>query len=568
MIRLWKIALLLIACQATANEQTFMKQEYPKGYFIWPVKAKVGIVANFGELRPNHFHMGLDCQTDQRENVPVIAAADGYVSKINIDPTGFGRTIYINHPNGLTTVYAHLNDFEPGLEAYVKSVQYKQKTWRIQFDVPAGKFPVEQGQFIAYSGNTGGSQGPHLHFEIRETATDQVLNPLLFGFPIEDQVAPDIIRLAIYDRTKSTYLQEPMLVSVKKKGDNYETVTPMIRFPSNRVSFAITAQDRVSGSTNPNGIYKAEYWADGEWTSGFEMDRISYTETRYLNGHIDHRIKTRGGPYLQHVTPLPGYQDSIYRTKLGTDGILTISDEKSAQVRLRVTDTHGNYTDLNFAIQVSETISTASSVKRDGKLFVPRQANIYETDNILLYLKDSALYDNIYFQHQMKNLNGRIIHDVHDGLIPVQSYFPIFLKPNQAIHDTGRWVMKQTYGAKERYQRANSVGNWFRAYFRDFGTFELIHDTIAPIVTPLWGFHTGSSMRGANRMAFSVTDNTKEIATFTALLDGEWLLFSNDKGRNFVHIFDEKTTPGEHSLELIVVDLAGNTTRKTYRFTR
>jgi hypothetical protein len=363
-------------------------------------------------------------------------------------------------------------------------------------------------------------------------------------------------------------MQEPRLIALRKKGDHYEPLMPLIRFPSNQVSFAITAQDRLSGSANPNGIYRAEYWADGQWMSGFEMDRISYTETRYLNGHIDHRIKTRGGPYLQHISPLPGYQDSIYQTKPGTNGVLNLSDENPTQVRVRVTDTHGNGVDLAFSIQSNEAGSTTSRVKNVEQLFTPRQANVYETDDLMIYLKDSALYDTIFFQHLTKKWGSRTVHEVHTGLIPVQSYFPICLKPDQAIRDTGRWVMKQAYGAKERYRRAHAIGNWFRAYFRDFGTFELIHDTIPPMITPLWGFHSGSSMRGSRRMAFSVSDNTKEIATFTALLDGEWLLFSNDKGKNFVHIFDEKTTPGEHTLELIVSDLAGNTTRKTYRFTR
>ena len=159
----------------SATAQVFPAKNYPKGYFQWPVIAKHALVANFGELRPNHYHMGLDCRTDQIENVPVVAAADGYIAKVKIEPYGFGRCIYINHPNGFTTLYAHLNNFYPELEKYITEQQYKLESWKVFLDIPANLFPVKKGQFIAYSGNTGGSQGPHTHFEIRDTKTDKVL---------------------------------------------------------------------------------------------------------------------------------------------------------------------------------------------------------------------------------------------------------------------------------------------------------------------------------------------------------------------------------------------------------
>ena len=205
----------------SASAQNFPVKNYPKGYFRWPLNNKPGIAANFGELRPNHYHMGLDCRTDQHENLPVVAAADGYIAKVTIDATGFGRSIRINHPNGLTTLYAHLNDFNPALEKYVTDQQYKQQTWKIELDIPADLFPVKKGQFIAYSGNTGGSQGPHTHFEIRDTKTDKVLNPLLFGMPIPDNVPPQILRLCMYDRNRSVYEQTPHFYPVRKVGAVY-----------------------------------------------------------------------------------------------------------------------------------------------------------------------------------------------------------------------------------------------------------------------------------------------------------------------------------------------------------
>jgi murein DD-endopeptidase MepM/ murein hydrolase activator NlpD len=202
---------LLFALSTSA--QIFPAKSYPQGYFRYPLDVPIALAANFGELRPDHYHMGLDCKTEKRQNLPVHAAADGYIAKIKIEPFGFGRAIYINHPNGLTTLYAHLNNFFPALEKYVKEQQYEQESWEVFIDIPAGFFPVKKGDFIAYSGSTGGSQGPHVHFEIRDTKTDKVLNPLLFGFALKDNIPPAILRLAVYDRTISTYRQTPTLFS-------------------------------------------------------------------------------------------------------------------------------------------------------------------------------------------------------------------------------------------------------------------------------------------------------------------------------------------------------------------
>ena len=170
---------------------------YPRTYFRNPMNIPIDLSANFGELRTNHWHMGLDIRTRQKENLPVHAAASGFISRIGIRPQSFGRFIVIEHPNGLSTLYAHLNDFYPALEKYVTSKQYEKESWAIELKLEPRQFPVSKGQFIAFSGNTGGSQGPHLHFEIFDTRTEKRLNPLLFDMGMKDNVPPTLVKLAL-----------------------------------------------------------------------------------------------------------------------------------------------------------------------------------------------------------------------------------------------------------------------------------------------------------------------------------------------------------------------------------
>jgi len=179
-------------------------------YFSYPLSIKPRLNANFGEMRNNHFHMGLDLSTEGRENLPILASADGYLARIKIESGGFGRALYVNHPNGTTTLYAHMNRFIPAAEQFLKAKQYEQQSWKIDVNLPPDLIPLKKGQLIGYSGNTGASQGPHVHFEIRDTKTENCLNPLLYRFPLQDVTPPDVHRLVFYDRDKSIYEQSPV----------------------------------------------------------------------------------------------------------------------------------------------------------------------------------------------------------------------------------------------------------------------------------------------------------------------------------------------------------------------
>src|ERR1700761_6513420 len=231
----------LVLCSLHGICQLFAPADYPRDYFRDPLAIPMSLAANFGELRPNHYHMGLDIRTQHRENLPVYAAASGYIARVSIEPFGFGQAIYINHPNGYTTVYGHLNRFFPALAAYINKEQYRRRSWQVYLELPPSLFPVHKGDIIAYSGSTGGSQGPHLHFEIRQTAGDINLNPLLFGLPVPDNTSPAIVRLAWYDRTRGIYDQSPHLMPVRKDAAAW-TVTPALLMVSTpRISFALAA---------------------------------------------------------------------------------------------------------------------------------------------------------------------------------------------------------------------------------------------------------------------------------------------------------------------------------------
>lgn len=546
--------------------QIFQPKNYPQGYFAWPVKAKIGIAANFGELRPNHYHMGLDVKTDQKQNVPVIASADGYIAKVKIEPYGFGRCIYINHPNGLTTLYAHLNDFYTALEAYIEAEQYKAESWKLFLeDIPAGLFPVKKGQFIAYSGNTGGSQGPHVHFEIRDTETDKVLNPLLFRMPIPDDIPPAVMRLAVYDRTKSTYEQSPKMYPLKKINGVYTTVPAMLALPTDKVSFAITAFDRYTGSTNQNGIYEADLFDNDNPVVGFQIDSISYDETRYMNAHVDYKLRTNGGPWVQHLSRLPGYNNGIYKEVSG-DGVIDLSDAATHNIKVAVKDADGNTTNIEFGVR---STGSAAATESALPLFKPGYVNVFENSNLSFYLDENKIYDSVHFK--VTPISGThasgIAYQLHGGEVPIHTFYPVKIKNSNAAN-ADRMVMRRWWGGKDDYAKAEKEdGGWFRSSFKAIGNVELYEDVTAPTITPV-GFRDGMNAAKLNRIAFVVRDETDELRNFRAELDGKWLRFSNDKGKTFIYAFDDHCGTGQHELKISVEDCAGNKVEKSYKFTR
>jgi hypothetical protein len=550
---------------------------YPKYYFRNPLDIPMDLTANFGELRPNHWHMGLDMRTAKKENLPVYAAAAGYIAKIRIESSGFGRCIYINHPNGLTTLYGHLNDFFPALEKYITEQQYRQQTWAIELNFTPQQFPVFKSQLIAYSGNSGSSQGPHLHFEIRDTKSGKCLDPLLFGFPMKDEVKPEILKLAVYDRSRSVYDQQPLIFTLKKTENGY--IIPNIEVLQTgwkKLSFAIHTLDRMKSSGSEDGIYRAKIYFDEKPQVSFVLDSIDYNETVYMNAQIDYPYRYNKGVYLQHLSLLPGDKGIVYK-KINGNGILNLDDSDIHAVLVEVEDSYFNKSLLSFNIQFRDSLSKIANATTAGSAsvkFVPNIVNKFVQPDFEWLVPENGLYDTVKVFYSRKDSVQPVeavsaLHQIGDPSIPVHSNALVRIKPNKEIPAAlkNKILIRRNDNRSSNMRKAEWDGAWMTARFGDFGSFQAFIDTVPPqLKDPKKGdtldFSSDSSI------IIEPQDNYGSLRNFRAEIDGQWIRFTNDKGRYHIYKFDERCPYGVHQLKITVEDLAGNSTTKTWVFKR
>ncbi|OCA68590.1 metalloendopeptidase [Chryseobacterium artocarpi] len=540
-------------------------QNYPQNYFRNPLNIPMQLAANFGAVRTNHFHMGLDLRTNSQENLSVLAAAEGYVSRVKVERYGFGNAVYVTHPNGYTTVYAHLNKYYDKLDEYVKEKQYKDEKWEQDITFQAGQFPVTKGQLIALSGNTGGSAGPHLHFEIRDTKTEECLNPLLFGFAIPDSVAPIISGLYWYDRRFSTYEPGANGITVKKVGNTY--ATDVVKVNSPMISFGIKAVDKANQGFNL-GIYKAELLMDGKLIYGFSIDKVSYDDTRYLNGCIDYTKFIRDKTAIQHLSVLLGMKLQNY-SNANMSGIINLQDQDIHTIEVILKDVKGNTSRLTAKVQLN---TAGEKISQTAKTVLPNEGKTITTENAEINLSKNAVYDAVNFNMYEKSdgdvnaVSNAIV--LNSPYIPVHDNYILKIKPNRKLtkEEKDKVVMSLNYGSDMNVIKAKWSGDQAEGQFNRLGTVELILDNSLPSVSPGW-------KEGAviNSSILRLKGNTKvgDIVEFRAELDGKWLRFARAKD-DFIYTFDEKCPKGSgsHTLKVVTINTAGNTNTQTFTFQR
>ncbi|MGG5209656.1 M23 family metallopeptidase [Chryseobacterium sp. MIQD13] len=541
------------------------QNNYPQNYFRNPLNIPMQLAANFGAVRSNHFHMGLDLRTNSQENLTVVAAADGYVSRIKVERYGFGNAVYITHPNGYTTVYAHLNKYFDGLDKYVKEKQYKDEKWEQDISFSPGQFPVTKGQLIALSGNTGGSAGPHLHFEIRDTKTEECINPLLFGFNIPDQVVPTISGLYWYDRRFSTYEPGANTIAVKKAGNIY--TTDVIQVNSPEISFAVKAVDKANQGFNL-GIYHAELWMDDKQIYGFSIDKVGYDDTRYINGCIDYTKFTKDKMSIQHLSSLPGMKLNNYSVS-DLSGIVKLQDEETHNIEIVLKDVNGNTSRMATKVRLNKN---SDKVPFTGKVIMPNEGKTITTENAEINLSKNALYDAANFQMTEKSgtnadaASNTIV--LQNPYIPVHDNYTLKIRPNRKLNneEKGKAVVLFDYGSDKDVVKGKWSGDWIETEFNRLGTAVLLIDQNLPSVSAGW---KDGTLINSSTLRLKGTTKIGDIVSFRAELDGKWFRFSRTKD-DFVYTFDEKCPKGSglHTLKVTTANTAGNINTQTFTFQR
>lgn len=549
----------------------FAQQHYPRNYFRNPLDVPIQLAANFGELRPNHFHMGLDIRTQSRENLPVYAAADGYVSRVKIEKWGYGRAIYITHPNGFVTLYAHLNAFYTALDDFILAQQYADESWEQDIDLPPGKFPVMKGQFIAFSGNTGGSAGPHLHFEIRDAVTGNNLNPLLFGFGIPDNIPPVIEGLYLYDRRYSTYQVAAKRIAIKASGSAYSAAAPVVKVGTPLLSLGITAEDKSSNSPFKFGIFQAELWMDDSLLHAFRLDDISYDDTRYVNACIDYSKYYREKVYVQHLSTLPGNRLNIFSEAGGT-GVIILADTLPHEIAINVKDVNGNAARLRFRVQLDPRLQQVVPYPADAVPLMPGEPGEINGSDLRLRFSNVSWYDGIPFRYSvqpnLKPFPASPAMLLQNNLVPVHDSFFVQLRTRIPKGSPLRDRLVVYLQSGKHFEAAKGIwdGDWMGTKLNRLGSVQLLLDTIPPVIVPV-GWKQGATFSTQKTLRLRCTDELDEVDSFRALLDGQWIPFAK-KNDDFIYSFDQTCGKGKHELEITVTDKAGNVAQQVFTFTK
>lgn len=549
------LLVLFLFCTAA-----FAQEPYPKNYFRSPLDIPLQLSGNFGELRTNHFHAGLDFRTQQKEGFNVYAVADGYVSRIKISTYGYGKAVYVTHPNGYTSLYGHLQSGSPALEKYINSKQYEEKAYEIEVFPKPDELIVKKGEIIAISGNTGGSQGPHLHFEIRDSKTEKTINPLHFYDNILlDKKRPSITNLLVYPVDENAVVNQskrPVMIDLKTLADgNY--VADRVR-ASGKIGFGITTFDIDNNSSFKNGTYKVEAFSNGALSFGYQFDKFAFDESRYLNALIDYPRFKRTGQKIQRLFMKQPYPLSIIRTD-SKSGIIDLAPNTTQSYRIELSDLSNNKSVITIPVEYSSAPATVESDVAITPFFIKTDKDYnFEKDNFAVYIPANSFYEDFYLRFDVKD---NVLH-LHDNTIPLHANVTITATDSLlSQQDRDKTFIATVNGSRLGFLSTTRKGNNFVAYTKYMGQFTLAKDTIAPkisITKPI----EGKWITSQKTVEFIISDNLAGLNQYNGYLNGNWVLFEYEhKKRKITHRFtDETTVDGRNDLKIVVSDNVGNST--------
>ena len=521
-----------------------------------PIDLPLNLSGTFGEFRSSHFHYGLDITTNKKSGYEVYSIESGSIIRIRVSTSGYGKAIYVDHLNGLTSVYAHLKEFSPKIQEYIKGQQYLRKSYNIQKFFNVGDLVIDKGELIGYSGNTGGSSGPHLHFEIRDTKSQNPLNPLSFEYEYEDTRRPIIRSLYVFDETDSFKKDNPKQYPIEKINDSIYKSKKVIY--NNDIGIGVEVYDRQSGNNyNRNGIYEIRMYLDSILNFSYKMDNINISESIFRKVFYDYSLLKTRGIRVQKIYYPPNSKLSFLNHNTKT-GIFDSNDSIKKDVQIEVIDWNNNKSYLKFQIEGSPSNIKENPIS--GIEIVPDQEYKIKRNNVEVDFRRNSFFNKVALNIESNNDTLKVGKDIH----PLRKSYNI--KINKKIEDS--IVRRQSYiglinkNGKISYLNTSKNKNSFSVNSSILGSYILSRDSIRPEVKPL-NFSLNKDVSKQKTIRLRIYDNISGIKSYEVLINNKWALFEYEPKSNLIFhtIKDGIIKNGENSIDIKVKDGVGNETK-------
>ena len=535
--------------------------------FQQPLNGELILSGNFGEVRGNHFHSGLDLKTNGKEGMDVYAIEDGHVRRIVVSPSGFGKALYVAHSNGTTSVYAHLRTFNPAISSYVKKQQYARKSFRLDLNLLPGKMKIEKGEIIAISGNSGGSGGPHLHFEIRESEGQIPENPLNYGFKVKDTRHPELQKLWVYEHSENGHV-EGLLVEkgfkLNGKSGSYSMLTGDTIKANGALSFGIAALDRFSSSRNVCGIYSMTVKVNNQIIHQQQIDKFPFSKKRMVNCHVDYEKRKTDKQSVYRTYIAPNNKLDLY-SNVRNGGVFSVKNGKSYVVEAIITDYAGNKSTVAFTIVGQERKGAVlSEPETVTDIFYPREENSFTNNSIRVSIPNGCLYDTLKFKYDLKPPCKDCISPIHSvGKLtdtPLDRSMTVSIKLNKVSEAAASKAVMVSFDEDgEPIAEGGSVKwNWMTTTTRSFGDYAVMLDSLAPQLRSK-NFRNQTSTAGIDTLKFHFEDDLAGISSYSGTLNGKWVLLEHDPKNDLLYyVKDEGFISGQNTIRIMAEDKVGN----------
>lgn len=532
-----------------------------------PIRLPLSMAGGFAEIRSNHFHSGIDLRTDGKEGERVYAPADGYVSRINISAWGGGKVLYITHPNGYRTVYMHLSAFCGKTGQFVNDYQYQNHVYAFDIDLPKDSIPVKKGELVALTGNTGGSAGPHLHYEIRLAENDQTINPLYFGLSYNDPIAPTIAGIKLYPADSRTSINGK---NRELKLQNNEPVRIAGRFYCGIYTFDGMEQ----GSTAKNGVEKIELYVDGELLHRYHVHTFMFEETRAVNAIIDYPQYQRTREYYIVSRTLRGDRNN-FSIAYRDNGYIKFDDNKTHTLEYRVSDHKGNTTRRTIKIQsdtsalLPPTSNRMDNILADGIPIAYYKSFNMVREGFCVDIDPYSIYDNDRLTYSTFPDPASLTPQHRIGLkrnpLPPHNSITVKLLIPSGIPTKWRdkLIVVCINGKNVSACSTREEKGWLTATSRSFGGFAVRMDTVAPTVKPI-NFVDGKSMK-EETIRVRIDDNLSGVASYDCYINGEWTVAEHAGKSSSLNVPAYRLRKGINRISFRVTDAVGNSCEKSWK---